>query len=269
MRSLARCPRPRPDLARPSASPLLAGSDGVADLSTALLCAAPLGVPRLLIPLGEVLSLHQSWDLFAPDPNREDGYWVIAGQLEGGQMVDVAGGGRPLNFEKPALPSQFYGGSRWLQYYLRVWEEAREPVELSHPTPLHWSAARAEHPTIPPYALRRTPAATPQARKPAGMQNTELFSGLVQWHCRRWEEDRVAWWRGEARPPPLEHIVLVFVRELTPPPGEPAPKGERLRVWGEPCGERRWAAAHAAAAAGQTARDDVPAGVGLDDAPDD
>ena len=101
------------------------------------------------------------------------------------------------------------------------------------------------------------------------MQNTELFSGLVQWHCRRWEEDRVAWWHGEARPPPLEHIVLVFVRELTPPPGEPAPKGERLRVWGEPCGERRWAAAQAAAAAGQTARDDVPAGAGPDDAPDD
>ncbi len=138
-RPLPPSPR-RPDLARPSTSPLVAGTDGVADLSTALRCAAPLGVPRLLLPLGEVLSLHQSWDLFAPDPNREDGYWVIAGQLEGGEMVDVAGGGGPLNFEKPALPSQFYGGSRWLQYYLRVWEEAREPVDQPQPTPLHRSA---------------------------------------------------------------------------------------------------------------------------------
>ena len=182
MRSLARCPRPRPDLARPSASPLLAGSDGVADLSTALLCAAPLGVPRLLLPLGEVLSLHQSWDLFAPDPNREDGYWVIAGQLEGGEMVDVASGGGPLNFEKPALPSQFYGGSRWLQYYLRVWEEAREPVDQPHPTPLHRSAARADHPTISLSLSLSLRSTRPRLRRRASRRGCRTPSSSPGWY---------------------------------------------------------------------------------------
>ena len=42
-----------------------------------VVCGMRLEPPRgALLRLGELLSLQQSWDLFAPEPNREDGYWV-------------------------------------------------------------------------------------------------------------------------------------------------------------------------------------------------
>ena len=104
----------------------------------------PLQVPRGAAWLGELLSLHQSWDLFAPAPNREDGWWAVAGQRRDGTMVDAVHGG-PLTDARPEPPAEWYGGSRWLQYYLRLWEEAR---------------------------------------KPRLQQNTALFSAMVQWHCR-------------------------------------------------------------------------------------
>ena len=42
-------------------------------------CRVRLRLPAgALWTFGEVFSLQQSWDLFAPEPNREDGYWVTA-----------------------------------------------------------------------------------------------------------------------------------------------------------------------------------------------
>ena len=68
------------------------------------LCWAPLGVPRSWLWFGELLSLHQSWDLFAPAPNREDGWFVLPAQMVTGELRDVATGG-PLDFARPQLPS--------------------------------------------------------------------------------------------------------------------------------------------------------------------
>ena len=120
------------------------GGVRVGGLFGAAVCALPLQVPRGATWLGELLSLYQSWDLFAPTPNREDGWWAVAGQRHDGTLVDAARGG-PLTDARPEPPAGWYGGSRWLQYYLRLWEEARKP-------------------------------------KP--QQNTALFSAMVQWHCR-------------------------------------------------------------------------------------
>ena len=120
------------------------GGVGGGGLFGAAVCALPLQVPRGATWFGELFSLYQSWDLFAPTPNREDGWWAVAGQLHDGTLVDAVRGG-PLTDARPEPPAGWYGGSRWLQYYLRLWEEAR---------------------------------------KPRSQQNSALFSAMVQWHCR-------------------------------------------------------------------------------------
>ena len=51
---------------------------------------------------------------------------TVAGQRRDGTMVDAARGGT-LTYARPEPPPAWYGGSRWLQYYLRLWEEARKP----------------------------------------------------------------------------------------------------------------------------------------------
>ena len=58
-----------------------------------------------------------------------DGYWVVVGELGSGEYID-AHTARTLSFGPPDLPSSWYGGSRWLQYYLRVWEEAQKEEEM-------------------------------------------------------------------------------------------------------------------------------------------
>mmetsp|Transcript_2477 Transcript_2477/g.5579 ORF Transcript_2477/g.5579 Transcript_2477/m.5579 type:complete len:184 (-) Transcript_2477:72-623(-) len=108
-------------------------------------CASGVGVPRWAAWFGELLGLHQSWNLFAPEPNRNDGYFVVASSLRTGGHIDAHTGGE-LSFDPPAVPSAWYGGSHWLQYYLRVWEEAQ---------------------------------------KPQGRQCTPIYSSLIQWYCKQ------------------------------------------------------------------------------------
>ena len=222
-------------------------------------------------------------------PNREDGWWAIAGQGTSGALLDVATG-RPAGFqtrtrsadpqpgpgarpqpqplrglgrspqaasemradplpppgglltnERPEPPAAWYGGSRWFQYYLRLWEEARCAPPTLAPCPGRGPCPpprpRPPHrPLSPLWHRPRTPRASSgacsdaslrlivawQARKPKPQQNTALFSAMAQWHCRR-------------AGPQLQRVGLIFVRERTPPPGELAPPPERLQVWQEEC----------------------------------
>ena len=123
-------------------------------------------------------------------------WWAVAGQRHDGTLVDAARGG-PLKDARPEPPAEWYGGSRWLQFYLRLWEEARKP-------------------------------------KP--QQNTALFSGMVQWHCRNNNAAGIGLGPG---PPGLARASLVFTRERTPPPGEAPPPPERLPTPGPRQGSRR------------------------------
>ena len=58
------------------------------------------------------LGVHQSWQMFAPAPPSEDGWFVMPGLLESGAIVDVWSGG-PVRFDKPADVAATYRGPRW------------------------------------------------------------------------------------------------------------------------------------------------------------
>jgi hypothetical protein len=47
------------------------------------------------------MQLVQRWDLFAPNPTRDDGWWVVAGVTESGRRLDPLTGREP-SFAKPA-----------------------------------------------------------------------------------------------------------------------------------------------------------------------
>ena len=83
------------------------------------------------------------------------------------------------------LPSRWYGGSRWLQYFLRMLQEAC---------------------------------------KPAAQRNTMLFAALARWYCH------------QRRPAP-KSVLLSFVYQQTPAPGEQREAGLPLPVWQQECDE--------------------------------
>lgn len=84
---------------------------------------APDGSPAVLE--------NKAWDMFAPHPPGEDGYYVMPATLQSGGTVDALRRG-PVTWEPPPDVSQTYGNERWrkLLYQLGGGTEAalREPI---------------------------------------------------------------------------------------------------------------------------------------------
>ena len=83
---------------------------------------------RLAMPdryrwIGVATRTDQAWDMFAPYPLRDDGWYVIPGVLRNGQQVDVFRNGAPVSFEKPssaAIAAQ-YKDERWRKYLMNLY----------------------------------------------------------------------------------------------------------------------------------------------------
>jgi predicted DCC family thiol-disulfide oxidoreductase YuxK len=72
-----------------------------------------------LIQLGQ---LGQSWRMFAPHPNTDDGWYVIEGITADGRRVDVWNGGGAPDYAKPADLWPLYRNSQWQKYLVNVWQ---------------------------------------------------------------------------------------------------------------------------------------------------
>lgn len=83
----------------------------------------PRAVAVAELPLIRILRLDQVWNMFAPYPSREDGWWVVPGRLEDGTEVDVLRPGEPLSYAKPAHISVTHETPiRWRTYRMRLWD---------------------------------------------------------------------------------------------------------------------------------------------------
>ncbi len=69
--------------------------------------------------VGEALRLGQLWNLFAPFPATEDGWFVFVGTLEDGREVEARRGGE-VSFDKPANVSRSLGNERWKKYLMNL-----------------------------------------------------------------------------------------------------------------------------------------------------
>jgi len=69
------------------------------------------------------LSIWQKWDMFAPLPLAENGWFVIPGTLRNSAEVNLFAEGQPITWEKPAVSSATYANQRWRKYYALLWIE--------------------------------------------------------------------------------------------------------------------------------------------------
>ena len=82
-----------------------------------------------------LMRLDQRWSMFSPNPQTEDGWFVIDGTLADGARIDlfpelVTGSvdsasaeravARGIRWEKPDLISSQFGNQRWLLYFLQL-----------------------------------------------------------------------------------------------------------------------------------------------------
>ncbi|MGB6044860.1 MAG: HTTM domain-containing protein [Pirellulales bacterium] len=75
-----------------------------------------------------ILRLDQDWQMFAPRPMTEDGWYEFRGELEDGSVVNLWHVGQPLPTTKPSNISAMSGGQRWRKYLVLV----REPANIRH-----------------------------------------------------------------------------------------------------------------------------------------
>ena len=78
--------------------------------------------PREYNWIGNALRLDQMWNMFAPKPLMDDGWYVIPARLRGGKEVDLLTEHAPVIWEKPAFVLPLYRDQRWRKYLLNLWE---------------------------------------------------------------------------------------------------------------------------------------------------
>ena len=77
--------------------------------------------PSVVYMPGHSLHLYQIWNLFAPYPIMDDGWYVIDGELMNGEKVDVYNESiGEVNWDKPDVVSSTYENNRWRKYLTSI-----------------------------------------------------------------------------------------------------------------------------------------------------
>jgi Vitamin K-dependent gamma-carboxylase len=86
-------------------------------------------MPAPLVPLGSLIGFEQSWGMFAPYPTKEDGWYVIPGNLSDGQQVDLMPvtrddfSPREVSWEKPENVASTFKNEHWRKYLESIRQE--------------------------------------------------------------------------------------------------------------------------------------------------
>lgn len=95
----------------------------------------PFGVRGEWRRPANALRIDQLWDMFAPRPLKDDGWWILQGNRRDGETVDLQRGGLPVNDEKPEDIWAIYKNERWRKYMRNLWN--KDNARLRKPF-AHW-----------------------------------------------------------------------------------------------------------------------------------
>jgi hypothetical protein len=86
-------------------------------------------LPERTVPLGPFLGLDQYWGMFAPSPSKEDGWYVIPGELRDGRKVNLMPitrddyGMHRVSYEKPQDIPATYKNEHWRKYLENIYNQ--------------------------------------------------------------------------------------------------------------------------------------------------
>jgi hypothetical protein len=86
-------------------------------------------LPERAVPLGTFLGIDQYWGMFAPSPSKEDGWYVIPGNLQDGRRVDLMPitrddyGMHRVSNEKPQDVPASYKNEHWRKYLENIYKQ--------------------------------------------------------------------------------------------------------------------------------------------------
>ncbi len=81
--------------------------------------------------IGQVLRLDQKWNMFAPYPLKDDGWYVIEAELAKGKKFDLLKGPDvPLTWDKPLRVADQYENARWRKFMMNLWLKTKKGYRL-------------------------------------------------------------------------------------------------------------------------------------------
>ncbi len=140
-------------------------------------------MPKSMEWLGSLTRLDQQFNMFAPTPLMEDGWYVFPGKLRDGTEVDVFSGKSPVSYEKPKFVAYTYKNQRWQKYLMNLWNSDFTKYRLGYGQYLcrEWNANHKEDKQLMNYEitfmLEKTPpmGKTPAAVVPRVIWNHKCF----------------------------------------------------------------------------------------------
>ena len=88
-------------------------------------------MPSEVETVGYLTRVDQKWDMFAPYPLKDDGWYVIPGTLANRKEIDLFKNGQEVSWDKPDFVAAIYKNQRWRKYMMNIWQKrysyAREP----------------------------------------------------------------------------------------------------------------------------------------------
>ncbi|GFE70535.1 DCC1-like thiol-disulfide oxidoreductase family protein [Chroococcus sp. FPU101] len=85
---------------------------------------------NILDPLARVTRLDQAWSIFAPNPPRDDGWYIAEATLKDGSKVDLFRNGNSVSWDKPTMSErdQLYPNMQWRSYFISLYRATGKPL---------------------------------------------------------------------------------------------------------------------------------------------
>lgn len=83
-------------------------------------------IPSDIKPIGRILNFNQQWKMFAPNPPKSSGWFVISAKQQDGRRIDLFREGNTVSFEVPENPAQEYPHHRWRKFFTNLRKEKNQ-----------------------------------------------------------------------------------------------------------------------------------------------
>lgn len=76
----------------------------------------PYKMPAEARFVGYMARIDQCWGMFSPGVFKDDGWYILEGETETGELIDLARGGMPVSYIKPSSVVSMFKNDRWRKY---------------------------------------------------------------------------------------------------------------------------------------------------------
>ncbi len=88
-------------------------------------------VPSPILQMSSFIHVDQKFNMFAPFPLLEDGWYVFPGILKDGREIDILKNS-PVSYEKPRRVAYTYKNQRWQKYMMNLWSSEFAEFRLGY-----------------------------------------------------------------------------------------------------------------------------------------